>query len=270
MLVDFFDYIFLKNAILGIVLSSFLCGIVGSIVVVNRIVSLAGSIAHAAYGGVGLAFFLGFPVTITTMIFSSIAGFLVGVLTEREHSMADSFIGMIWAFGMALGIILTDLTPGYNADIMTYLFGNILTITSSDLVSSSILLLVLVILLGINYKNLVLISFDKDYARVIGFNVKMVYFAVLIIVSLSIVILIKMTGIILVMAMLTIPQSIAIRRSKSLMMMLILSSFLALIFSLVGFLLAYHFNLSTGATIILFSVLVYFIDTLIIYVRNKS
>lgn len=264
----FFDYIFLKNAILGIVLSSFICGIVGSIVVVNRIVSLAGSIAHAAYGGVGIAFYFGFPVTAATMVFSSISGFIVGILTEKENALSDSFIGMIWAFGMALGIILTDLTPGYNADLMSYLFGNVLTITDIDLILSGVLLSLILILLILNYKTVVLVSFDKDYSRVVGYRVNIIYYIMLIMVSLSIVILIKMTGIILVMAMLTIPQSIAIKRCKSLSSMMVLSSIIALLFSIIGFIIAYHFNLSTGASIILFSVIVYFIDTLVSYVKR--
>lgn len=267
---ELFSYIFLKNAITGIILSSLLCGIVGSIVVVNRIVSLAGSIAHAAYGGVGLAFFFGLPVTLTTMIFSSAAGFLIGALTEKEYSMTDSFIGMIWAFGMALGIILTDLTPGYNADLMTYLFGNILTITTGDLLISTVILLIFMIFLGFNYKTVVLVSFDKDYARVTGYNVKIIYYSILIMVSLAIVVLIKMTGIILVLAMLTIPQSIAIKRCKSFAVMIILSSVIAFIFSISGFIVAYYYNLSTGATIILISVFFYFLDTVLSYVRDKK
>jgi zinc transport system permease protein len=267
-MVDLFDYLFFKNAFLGIVLSSLLCGIVGSVVVVNRIVSLSGSIAHAAYGGIGLAFFFGLPITSTTMLFSSLSGLVIGILTEKENNLSDAFIAMIWAFGMALGIILIDLTPGYNADLMTYLFGNILTITTNDLFTSAILLFIIVSLFVWNYKTIVLVSFDKDYARVIGYNVKLVYYTMLVIVSITIVVLIKMTGIILVMAMLTIPQSIAIKRSRSLFGMVAISSVIALLFSLAGFFIAYRFNVSTGASIILFAVVIYFIDTLVVYVRK--
>ncbi|MCX8085224.1 MAG: metal ABC transporter permease [Calditerrivibrio sp.] len=267
---DFFDYIFIKNALMGIVLISALCGIIGSIIVVNRIVSLAGSISHAAYGGVGLSFYFGLPVQLTTMLFSSIAGLIIGLLSEREESLSDSLISIIWAFGMALGIILTDLTPGYNADLMTYLFGNILTITTQDLIITSIMNTVSIISLILFYDKIVLISFDRDYARVIGINVKMLNLIIFVFISIAIIVLIKMTGIILVMAMLTIPQNIAIKRCRSLISMIIYSFILSLCFSLIGFFIAYKLNLSTGATIIMFSTIIYMLDVAISYVRRNS
>lgn len=266
---EIFSYQFMINAFIGIFISSILCGVVGSIIVVNRIVSLAGSIAHAAYGGVGIAFYFGLPVQLITMIFSSISGLLIARLSENSSHRSDSYIGILWAFGMALGIILIDLTPGYNADIMTYLFGNILTITREDLIISFSIMIITLSVITIYYDRILLLSFDKEYAMVMGYNVKLLNYVIYVLISISIVILIRMTGIIMIMAMLTIPQNIAIRRSKSLFSMMVISSFLVIFLSFSGFLLAYKLDLSTGATIIIFSVLIYLLDLVYLYAKKR-
>ncbi|MCA1926788.1 MAG: metal ABC transporter permease [Calditerrivibrio sp.] len=266
---EIFSYQFMLNALIGIFISSVLCGIVGSLIVVNRIVSLAGSIAHAAYGGVGIAFYFGLPVQLITMLFSSISGLIIAKISENSSHRSDSYIGILWASGMALGIILIDLTPGYNADIMTYLFGNILTITSEDLIISFLILLITLFVIIIFYNRILILSFDKEYAMVMGYNVRLLNYVIYVLISVSIVILIRMTGIIMIMAMLTIPQNIAIKRSKSLFSMMVISSILVIFFSLLGFFFAYKFDLSTGATIIIFSALIYLLDSVYLYAKKR-
>jgi zinc transport system permease protein len=258
----------MQNALAGIFLASILCGIIGSLIVVNRIVSLSGSIAHSAYGGVGLAFYFGLPVQLMTVAFSSLSGLLLARISESASHKTDSYIGILWAFGMALGIILIDLTPGYKIDVMSYLFGNILTITTSDILFSIVIVVVTVFVTLFFYNKILLLSFDKDYAKIVGYNVRMLNYLIFLLISVSIVILIRMTGIILVMAMLTIPQNIALRRSKSLASMMVVSSILVLILSYLGFSLAYIFNLSAGATIIMVSILIFFLDTVYIYLKQ--
>ncbi|MEF3254724.1 MAG: metal ABC transporter permease [Deferribacterales bacterium] len=266
---ELFKYDFFTNGILGILLSSFLFGIIGSIIVINKTVSMAGSIAHAAYGGVGLAFYLGLPVQITTMIFSAISGGIIARISEKAPHKIDSYTGIIWAFGMALGIILIDLTPGYNADMMTYLFGNILTITTSDLILTFIISIIVITFLAVYYNQILIISFDKDYAKILGYNIKSINFITYIIISLCIVILIRLTGIVMIMAMLTIPQNIALKHCKSFLSMIIFSTILVLILSYSGFYIAYKYDLTTGATIIIFSVFVYLLDAAYLYVKRK-
>jgi len=141
-MIDIFQYQFMQNALTGIFLASLLCGIIGSLIVVNRIVSLAGSIAHSAYGGIGLAFYFGLPIQLMTIVFSAISGLFLARISESASHKTDSYIGILWAFGMALGIILIDLTPGYKIDVMSYLFGNILTITTSDILFSLVIVVV--------------------------------------------------------------------------------------------------------------------------------
>ena len=132
-MIEALQYEFMRNALVAGLLTSVLCGIMGTLVVVNRIVFLSGGIAHAAYGGIGLAFFFGWSYLAGTIGFSLVAALVMGAISMKSKHRADTVIGVIWALGMALGIILIDLTPGYNVDLMSYLFGSILTVPASEL-----------------------------------------------------------------------------------------------------------------------------------------
>ena len=142
-MLDALQYEFFRNALAAGLLASIICGIMGTMVVVNRIVFLSGGIAHAAYGGIGLAFFLGLPFFASTMVFALAAGMLMAAVTLKAKHRADTVIGVIWAIGMATGIILIDLTPGYHVDLMSYLFGSILTVPRSDLLQMLIITIII-------------------------------------------------------------------------------------------------------------------------------
>ena len=124
---------FMRNALLAGLLASIMCGVIGTFVVVNRIVFISGGIAHAAYGGIGLAFFFGFSYLMGILGFSLLVAAIMAAVSLKTRQRADTIIGVLWAVGMALGVILLDLTPGYNVDLMSYLFGSILTVPTSDL-----------------------------------------------------------------------------------------------------------------------------------------
>ncbi|ACS79145.1 metal ABC transporter permease [Maridesulfovibrio salexigens] len=248
------SYEFMQNALMAGLLASIICGIIGALVVVNRVVLLAGGVAHASYGGVGLAFYLGLPMLPVTAAFAVCAALLMALVTMRVKERADTFIGVMWAAGMALGIILLDITPGYNVDLMSYLFGGILATPKTDLMLMGGLAAFVLLVVFSCYKGFWAMSFDEEFARSRGVPVTLLYFVMLALIALSVVMVIRVVGLILVIALLTIPPQIAESRTSSLFSMMVLSSILSMVFCVSGLLLSYQLNLSSGATIIAVSV----------------
>ena len=252
-MIEALSYGFIQHAIIAGVLVSFATGIVGSLVVVNRMVFLAGGMAHASYGGIGLAVFFGLPIFFGASLFAVAAALLIAFLTMNNRNRTDTFIGLIWAVGMAIGVILIDLTPGYNVDLMSYLFGSILAVSVGDLYYMGILLAVIVAVVTIWYRDILAVSYDSEYALLRGVNVKLFYSLILVLSALTVVIAIKVVGLILVIAMLTIPVYIAERLSSSLYGMMALSGVIATLFTLSGLLFSYSYDLTSGAAIIMIS-----------------
>ena len=248
---DILHFEFMQYALYAALIVSFICGIIGTLIVINRMVFIAGGIAHGSYGGIGLALFLGISPLLGASLFALVLGGIMAYLTHRNNTRLDSLIGVLWAFGMAFGIIMTDLTPGYNVDLMSYLFGAILSVSLEDLYGmGSILALILVFVL-VFYRQLIAMSFDAKFAKLRGVDTELLYTLLILIVALSVVMSIRAVGLILVIALLTIPPYIAEKFTASIAGMMTLSSFLALVFCGIGLLLSYHFNLSAGASIIL-------------------
>ena len=242
---------FMQNALLAGLLASIICGVMGTMVVVNRIVFLSGGIAHAAFGGIGLAFFFGWHYLVGTISFSIMAALVMAIITLKAKHRADTIIGVIWAIGMAIGILLLDLTPGYNVDLMSYLFGSILTVPDTDIwmmVGVGAVILAVVIYF---YNDYLALSYDEEFAQIRGVNVKALYILMTVMLALGIVMVIQVVGLILVIALLTIPPYIAEKFSKSLFQMMVLSSMLSALFTVGGLWFSYEFNLTSGASIIL-------------------
>ncbi|MDD2789275.1 MAG: iron chelate uptake ABC transporter family permease subunit [Sulfurimonas sp.] len=250
-MIEALSYEFMQNALIAGIIVSFISGIIGSLIVVNRMVFLAGGIAHAAYGGIGIALFSGIPIFLGTSIFAVIAALFMAFVTIKQRENIDTFIGLIWAVGMAIGIILVDLTPGYNVDLMSYLFGSILAVNSEDLYFMSVLFVVILFVIIFWYRDILAVSYDSEYAALRGTNVKFFYTLILVLSALTVVIAIKVVGLILVIALLTIPIYIAQNISSTLYKMMFLSGIIAAVFTLVGLWLSYTFNLTSGASIIL-------------------
>jgi zinc transport system permease protein len=250
-MIEALQFEFMQNALLAGLLASIICGIMGTLVVVNRIVFLSGGIAHAAFGGIGLAFFFGWHYMVGTIGFSLVAALIMASITLKARHRADTIIGVIWAVGMAIGIILLDMTPGYNVDLMSYLFGSILTVPDSDLwmmfgVGIGILGIVVYF-----YNDYLALSYDEEFARIRGVQVRPLYFLMISMLAVGIVMIIQVVGLILVIALLTIPPYIAEKYSKSLIKMMVLSSLLSAVFTVSGLWLSYALNLTSGASIIL-------------------
>jgi len=252
-MIEALSFEFVQHALLAGILVSFAAGIIGSLIVVNRMVFLAGGMAHASYGGIGLAVYFGLPIFLGASLFAVAAALLIAYLTLHDRNRVDTFIGLIWAVGMAIGVILIDLTPGYNVDLMSYLFGSILAVSSGDLWFMGILLAVILLVITFWYRDILAVSYDSEYASLRGVNVRLFYSLILVLSALTVVIAIKVVGLILVIAMLTIPVYIAERLSRSLWGMMMLSGVIAMLFTLGGLWLSYNYDLTSGASIIMVS-----------------
>ncbi len=261
---------FMRNALLAGILVSITCGIIGTLVVVNRIVFISGGIAHAAYGGIGVAFYMGFSPFLGAALFSFAVSMVMGVASLRDKQRVDAIIGVMWAVGMALGIIFIDLTPGYNVDLMSYLFGSILTVVTTDIWVMLSLNLVLLLIVFVFYKEFLAVSYDEEFSFVVGIPVRTLYFVLLGMIALSVVMIIKIVGIILVIALISIPPYIAEKYTTSLGKMMVLSSILGIFFTLAGLWLSYNYDLTSGATIILVAGVGFFISLASDFLRHAS
>jgi zinc transport system permease protein len=242
---------FFRNALAAGILASVLCGVIGTLVVVNRVAFLAGGVAHAAYGGIGMAFFFGWPVRFGTLGFALAAALVMAAVTRRDRERSDTVVGVLWAVGMAIGIVFADLTPGYNVDLMSYLFGSILAVPAGDLRFMAGVCFVVVVAVLSAYNAFLATSFDPEFARLRGLPADGFHFVLLAMIALSVVVTIQVVGLILVIAMLTIPPFIAERFSGSLKIMMAISAGLGTAFASLGLWMAYRWNLTSGAAIIL-------------------
>jgi len=252
-MLEVLQYGFIQNAIISGLLVSFAAGIIGSLIVVNRMVFLAGGIAHTSYGGIGIAVYFGLPIFLGASVFAVGAALLMAAITLNQRDKIDTFIGLIWAVGMAIGIIFVDLTPGYNVDLMSYLFGSILAVSNDDLTYMSILLGIIVLIVTLFYREILAVSYDSEYASLRGISVKFFYTLILVLSALTVVIAIKVVGLILVIALLTIPIYIAEKLSNSLGMMMFTAGILSSFFTIIGLMFSYQFDITSGASIILVS-----------------
>lgn len=254
---EILSYEFMRNALLAGVIVSAACGIIGTLVVLNRIVFISGGIAHAAYGGVGIAYFLGLNPVWGAVVFSLASSLAMGYVHRKEKARADTIIGVMWALGMALGIIFVSLSPGYKADLMSYLFGSILAVSAADLRLMLVIVLAVLIFVLVFYRLLLAISFDETFSTVRNVPVGFVYMAMIVLIGLTVVISMRVVGLILVIALLTIPPAIANLFVQEMRGIMFLSSALSLVFTISGLLISYTLNLPSGAVIILVASLAY-------------
>jgi zinc transport system permease protein len=252
-MIDALQYEFMRHALYAGLLASVACGIIGVYVIVNRIVFISGGIAHASFGGIGLGYLAGFSPVMGAMIFTLASALGMGLVTKKTRLPEDTAIGILWAMGMALGIIFIGLAPGYAPDLFSYLFGNILTVPFSDLILMIILDLVIVAIVIALYKEFLALSFDEEFGIVAGMPVLRLYLLLLCMIALTVVVLIRVVGIILVIALLTIPATMARQFTQDIRKMMMLAIIFGAVFTFAGLWLSYEFDLASGATIILFS-----------------
>lgn len=250
-MMEIFQYEFMRNAFFAALLVSLTCGIVGTFVVIRRIVFLTDGIAHAAFGGVGLGYLLGVDPVLSALPFSIISALGIGTLSKKIKISEDSAIGILFALGMALGIIFIGLAPGYAPDLFSYLFGSILTVPVSDLFLMLILNIFILSIVFILFKELQATSFDEEFSEIAGVPTKAIHLLFLCLVSLSVIVLIRAVGIILIMALLTLPTLIAKQWTQSLKKLMVFSFFVAAVLTVLGLGISYWLDLASGATIVL-------------------
>lgn len=251
------QYTFFRNALIAGTLVSIACGIIGTLIIVNRLVFLSGGIAHAAYGGIGIAYFLNQNPVLGAVIFSLLSALGMGYVQRNTRERSDTIIGVMWAIGMALGIIFLDLSPGYKADLMTYLFGSILAVPNSDLIFMIVLDTLILLTVTLLFKEIVAVSFDEEFATVENVPVSTIFFILFGLIALTVVITMRLVGLIMVIALLTIPPAIAGIFYKNMKKMMLAAVLLGIFFTTCGLFLSYFFNLTSGATIILISGVAY-------------
>ena len=273
-MLDALHFEFMRNALAAGLMASLICGIIGALVVVNRIVFLAGGIAHAAYGGIGISFFFGLPYLAGILGFSLLASAVMAAVTFKDRNRADTFIGVLWAVGMALGVILLDIKEGYNVDLMSFLFGSILTVPAYEIKIMAALGVLILLIVAVFYHDFLAMSYDREFARLRGVPVKALYFLLIAMIALSVVMVIRVVGLILIIALLTIPPYIAEKYTDSLFSMMVLSAILGTLFTLLGLWFAYTFNLTSGASIILMAAAGFsasaLIDRMAVGLRNDN
>lgn len=269
-MIEALQYEFMQNALLAGILISISAGIIGSLVIVNRITFLAGGIAHSSYGGIGIAIYLGIPVLLGATVFSIITAIIIAMITLNDKKRIDSIIGIMWATGMAIGIVFVDMTPGYNVDLMSYLFGSIIAVPMSDVWYMFGLDVVIIALVTLFYREFLAISYDQQFAYLRGINVKFFYILLLILAALTVVAAIKVVGLILVIALLTIPTYLAEIFSNKLSKMMILSSLFATFFTILGLSISYLYDISSGASIILVAVLCLIVAKSILFLGTNK
>jgi zinc transport system permease protein len=268
-LTDLFRHQFLQNALWASLLASVACGMVGSFVVVRRITYIAGGIAHCVLGGMGAALYLQrvhglfwlHPLH-GAVVAALLAALIIGVVTLRSRERADTVIGAVWAVGMALGVLFISMTPGYTEDLMSYLFGNILFVSATDLWILLALDAVVVVLGFLFYNQLVAICFDEEFARLRGVKVELHYLLLLTLTALTVVLLTTVVGIIMVIALLTLPAATAGRFTRNLWQMIAAAVVLSALICVGGLWASYEPNLPAGAVIIVIAGLVYLIAAL--------
>jgi zinc transport system permease protein len=260
---EILQYGFMRHALMVGLLVSIACGIVGTYVVVKRIVFISGGISHTAYGGVGLGYLVGIPPMVGATVFTVLAALAMGEVSHRVKQREDTIIGMMWAVGMALGVIFVKLSPGYTGDLMSYLFGSILAVPLTDLYLILALNVVILLIVILYHDQFTLTAFDEEFAQVIGVNTRLYNQLLLVVIALTVVVMIRAVGIILVIALLTIPPATAALFTRSMTGMMAFSMVLSAVFTTGGLVLSYIFDLPSGATIIILCALGYMVGSLL-------
>lgn len=247
---NIFEYDFLTNAFIASILSGITCGIVGSYIVTRRIVFLSSGITHASFGGLGIALYAGLDPLVGALSFASISSVGIEFASRRGGIREDSVVGIIWSMGMAIGALFMSLRPGYATDLTSYLFGNILLVTPQNILWLAILTAVLIIGSIVWLRRLMYITFDEEYAKSQGINTSLIAYIMAVVIAISIVLSIKVMGIILLLSLITIPTVIANAITKDFRLITPLSAIIAVVGNIFGFILSYEYDIPTGSCII--------------------
>jgi zinc transport system permease protein len=267
-----FQYDFIIKGLLGAIFASITAGLAGTYVVSRRMVFLSGGITHASFGGIGVGYFLGINPVVGAAVFGIMSALGVEYLSVKQKIREDSAIGILWAFGMAIGIIFIYLTPGYTPNLMSYLFGSILTVSNADIMALGTMSVILILYFGVFYRTILYISFDEVFARTYSSYVDIFKYVTTSLIALTIVLNIRMAGVVLVISLLTIPPNIAMLFTKVYFKIVIWSIVSGFVGTATGYAISYYAGIPVGATIIFTLVIIWVLAklaTLIIVKMSK-
>ncbi|MBP5418359.1 MAG: metal ABC transporter permease [Bacteroidales bacterium] len=267
-MIELLQYPFVVRALIMVLLLSVVAGFVGTCIVVRRQVFVAGGITHAAFGGIGIAYYMGLSVTAGAMFFASLTALAIDILSRRKSLRTDSAVAIFWSLGMALGIIFMFLTPGYTPNLMGFMFGDLLTVTTTDIYVVASIAAVAVITSVIFYRPILYTAFAPDFAKLSGWPVSFISSAIAVVSALAIVVAIKAVGIILVLSVFTIPPTVAALFVVQLNRMFAVSTLIAIVGSLIGFTISFVYNMPSGAMITVVLVVIFIITKTIKYLSN--
>ncbi|MCK5684050.1 metal ABC transporter permease [bacterium] len=247
---DLITYKFFLKSLIAAFFASIACGIIGTYIVSRRIVFISGGISHASFGGIGMGYYLGIDPVIGAAVFGVMAAIVVQFMSEHSDIRQDSLIGILWSFGMAIGIIFIYITPGYAPDLMSYLFGDILTVTYLDVLALFAIVILSIFTFTFWYRKILYISFDEEFMKSRGINTRIVNYILICLVALVIVTCIRVVGIILVISLLTVPQAIAELFTDNYSRMIVMSSVFGFSAIVIGLVVSSLLGIPSGATII--------------------
>jgi zinc transport system permease protein len=245
-----FQYGFIIKGLLGAIFASITAGLAGTYVVSKRMVFLSGGITHASFGGIGIGYFIGINPVIGAAVFGILSALGIEYLSVKQRIREDSAIGILWAFGMAIGIIFIYLTPGYTPNLMSYLFGSILTVSQADIIALGIMSVILILYFAIFYRTVLYISFDEAFARTYSSYVDVFKYITTSLIALTIVLNIRMAGVVLVISLLTIPPNIAMLFTRVYFKIVVWSIIAGFFGTATGYVISYYAGIPVGATII--------------------
>lgn len=266
---NIFAYDFLVNAFVACILSGITCGIVGSYIVARRMVFLASGITHASFGGLGIALYAGLNPLLGAVAFASVSSLGIEYASRKGRMREDSAIGIIWSVGMAIGALFMSLRPGYATDLTSYLFGNILLVDRGDVAWLALLTVVIVFGAAIWLRRLMYITFDEEYARSQGLPVAVVAYVMAVVIAITIVLSIKVMGIILLLSLVTLPVVIANTLTKDYRRITLFASIIAVVANVIGFIFSYEYDLPTGSCIIFILVVLLAVVKLLTSLKHR-
>lgn len=267
--IELLSYPFFQNALLGSLLASIACGIVGTYVVVRRLVFISGGITHASLGGLGMGFYFGWNPILSALIFSILSAFGIEWLTSRQDVREDSAIGTFWSLGMAIGIIFIYLKPGFAPNLNDYLFGNILTITNTDILWLSILSVLLILIFTFFKREIIFTAFDSEFAKTKQLPVNLVKYGMMMFIAVTIVLSIRLVGIVLLMSLLTVPQMTANLFTSNFVKMILLSVLIGFIGCLIGLFLSAVLDVPSGVFIIFTQIVIFLVMRGVVRLKLK-
>ena len=268
-MIDLLNYDFFQNALISTILISICCGLLGTYIVARRMVFISGGITHSSFGGLGIAYYLGLNPLIGATIFALLSSYSI-VLLGNKKIREDSLIGILWSVGMAIGVFFIYITPGFTPNLMSYLFGDILTVSTNQIILLGILCLVIILFFNQMYRPIFYIAFDKDYSKTHSSMTHVVEYLMMTLITLCIVLSIKLAGIILIISYLTLPQSIAGLFVKDFSKQFVVSTIISCIGSVIGLLISALTNIPSGATIVLVFLAIFIVSYIVSLIINRN